>query len=114
MRAIVKHAFYSCQRQAARIRMHWLHDRHALARFPIFSLHTIAAAAINMNGDNAINMERLNYVHDLIMQAQDVVEHLYVPDLFASIPPSILDRGGEDQAQLTQRPAGFCRPGVEV
>src|SRR5215813_7724628 len=27
---------------------------------------------------------------------------------------SILDRGGEDQAQLTKRPAGFRGPGVEA
>jgi len=48
MRAIVKHAFYSCQRQAARLRMRWHRDRHPLTRFPIFSLHTIAAAASDM------------------------------------------------------------------
>jgi len=41
------------------------------------------ACTINMNGDNAINMERLDMVHDLIKQAQGVVENLYVPDLLA-------------------------------
>lgn len=39
--------------------------------------------SINLNGDNAINMERLNMVHDLIVQAQGIVENLYVPDLLA-------------------------------
>ncbi len=41
------------------------------------------ASAINLQGDNAINMERLNYVRDLIKGAQQIVEGLYVPDLLA-------------------------------
>ncbi len=41
------------------------------------------ASAINMQGDNAINMERLNLVDGLIDQAADVVENMYIPDLLA-------------------------------
>ncbi|HTR36891.1 MAG TPA: nickel-dependent hydrogenase large subunit [Bryobacteraceae bacterium] len=41
------------------------------------------ASAINLQGDNAINMERLNMVHDLIAEAQQIVEGLYLPDLLA-------------------------------
>jgi len=41
------------------------------------------ASAINMQGDNAINMERLEFVRDLIKGAQQVVEGLYIPDLLA-------------------------------
>ena len=41
------------------------------------------ASAISMNGDNAINMERLNYVRDLIHDAVQIVEALYLPDLLA-------------------------------
>src|SRR3974377_1493743 len=41
------------------------------------------ASAIAMQSDNAINMERLNYVRDLIKQAIHVVEGLYIPDLLA-------------------------------
>jgi len=41
------------------------------------------ASAINLQGDNAINMERLNMVHDLIKEAQQIVEGLYLPDLLA-------------------------------
>ena len=41
------------------------------------------ASAISMNGDNAINIERLNIVRDLIQQANQVVEGLYIPDLLA-------------------------------
>jgi hydrogenase large subunit len=41
------------------------------------------ASPINMNGDNAINMEQLNVVKDLIAQAQTIVSQLYVPDLLA-------------------------------
>ena len=40
-------------------------------------------AAINLNGDNAINMERLEFVRGLINDAQHIVEQLYVPDLLA-------------------------------
>ncbi|HLJ50388.1 MAG TPA: nickel-dependent hydrogenase large subunit [Bryobacteraceae bacterium] len=40
-------------------------------------------SAIAMNSDNAINMERLNMVGDLIKQAASVVEGLYIPDLLA-------------------------------
>ena len=41
------------------------------------------ASAIDMQSDNAINMERLNLVKDLIDQAIGIVEQLYVPDLLA-------------------------------
>jgi hydrogenase large subunit len=41
------------------------------------------ASAIAMQSDNAINMERLDLVHDLIQQAIHVVEHMYIPDLLA-------------------------------
>jgi len=40
-------------------------------------------AAINLNGDNAINMERLEMVRGLIKDAQAIVEQLYIPDLLA-------------------------------
>lgn len=41
------------------------------------------ASAISLNGDNAINIERLNMVGDLIKQAAQVIDGLYIPDLFA-------------------------------
>ena len=41
------------------------------------------ASAISMQSDNAINMERLNYVKGLIQDAMAVVENMYVPDLLA-------------------------------
>jgi hydrogenase large subunit len=41
------------------------------------------ASAISMQGDNAINMERLNYVKGLIQDALAVVENMYIPDLLA-------------------------------
>ncbi len=41
------------------------------------------SSAISLQGDNAINMERLNYVRDLIQGAIQVVENLYIPDLLA-------------------------------
>jgi len=41
------------------------------------------ASPIAMNGDNAINMERLNLVRDLISEAKRVVDGLYIPDLLA-------------------------------
>ncbi|MGP8245013.1 MAG: nickel-dependent hydrogenase large subunit [Bryobacteraceae bacterium] len=41
------------------------------------------ACAISMQGDQAIDIERLNLVRDLITQARRVVEGLYVPDLMA-------------------------------
>jgi hydrogenase large subunit len=40
-------------------------------------------SAIAMQGDNAINMERLNLIRDLIPQAINIVENLYLPDLLA-------------------------------
>jgi len=40
-------------------------------------------AAFNLEGDNAINMERLNYVHGLIQGAIQIVEQMYIPDLLA-------------------------------
>jgi len=41
------------------------------------------AASFNLQGDNAINMERLNLVREKIVEAIDVVENLYIPDLLA-------------------------------
>jgi hydrogenase large subunit len=41
------------------------------------------ACTIDLNGDNAINMERLNMVHGLIKDAVQIVENLYLPDLLA-------------------------------
>jgi hydrogenase large subunit len=41
------------------------------------------ASAISMQSDNAINMERLNYVKTLIQDAIQVVENMYIPDLLA-------------------------------
>ncbi len=41
------------------------------------------ACAIDLNSDNAINVERLNVVKGLIDGAVDIVEHLYLPDLLA-------------------------------
>jgi len=41
------------------------------------------ASAISMQSDNAINMERLNYVRGLIQDAIQVVENMYIPDLLA-------------------------------
>jgi hydrogenase large subunit len=41
------------------------------------------ACAIDMQSDNAINMERLNLVRDQIQQAKQVVEGMYIPDLLA-------------------------------
>ena len=41
------------------------------------------ASAINLDGDNAINIERLDLVSGLINQAVDIVENLYIPDLLA-------------------------------
>jgi hydrogenase large subunit len=41
------------------------------------------ASAISMQSDNAINIERLNMVRDLIAAATDVVENMYIPDLLA-------------------------------
>ena len=41
------------------------------------------ASAIAIQSDNAINMERLNMVRDLILGAIHIVEDLYIPDLLA-------------------------------
>ena len=41
------------------------------------------ACAISLQGDNAINMERLNLVKELIAEAVNIVEQLYLPDLLA-------------------------------
>jgi len=40
-------------------------------------------SAISLQGDNALNVERLNHVRDLIDQAAVIVEQLYIPDLLA-------------------------------
>src|SRR5208283_3256960 len=52
----------------------------------IIKIHTIVggmASAINLQGDSAINIERLNMVKDLITQAKQIVDTLYIPDLLA-------------------------------
>ena len=41
------------------------------------------ACTIDLQSDNAINMERLNYVGKLIQDAKAIVEDLYLPDLLA-------------------------------
>src|SRR5208337_4937394 len=41
------------------------------------------ASAIALQSDSAINIERLNLVKDLIAQAKQVVETMYIPDLLA-------------------------------
>ena len=41
------------------------------------------ASAISLQSDNAINIERLNVVKDLIAQAKRVVDTMYIPDLLA-------------------------------
>lgn len=41
------------------------------------------ASAIDMNGDNAVNMERLNLVREKIDPAIRIVEQMYIPDLLA-------------------------------
>ncbi len=41
------------------------------------------ASAISLQGDNAINIERLNYVKSLIQDAIQVVDNMYIPDLLA-------------------------------
>ncbi len=41
------------------------------------------ACAIDMQSDNAINMERLNMIRSLIDEATGIVENLYYPDLLA-------------------------------
>ncbi|MBY0502441.1 MAG: nickel-dependent hydrogenase large subunit [Bryobacteraceae bacterium] len=55
------------------------------------------ACAINLEDDNApINMERLNFVKDLIVEAKRIVEDLYLPDLaaIASFYPEWTKIGG--------------------
>ena len=55
------------------------------------------ACAINMVDDNApINMERLNFVKDKIMEAINIVDQLYIPDLaaIASFYPEWTQIGG--------------------
>ena len=41
------------------------------------------ASAISLQGDNAINIERLTMVRGLISDAINIVENLYIPDLLA-------------------------------
>ncbi|MCC6669555.1 MAG: nickel-dependent hydrogenase large subunit [Planctomycetes bacterium] len=41
------------------------------------------ACAIDLDSDNAINIERLNLVKRQIERAREIVEHLYIPDLLA-------------------------------
>ncbi|MCP4296258.1 MAG: nickel-dependent hydrogenase large subunit [Proteobacteria bacterium] len=42
--------------------------------------------AINLDEVNAINMERLNHVHQLLKDASDFVNQVYIPDLLAIAP----------------------------
>ncbi len=41
------------------------------------------ASPINLDGDNAINIEQLSQIGKLIDDAMSIVEHLYIPDLLA-------------------------------
>lgn len=41
------------------------------------------ASPIDLESDNAINIERLNLVKDQITRAKEIVEQLYIPDLLA-------------------------------
>ena len=41
------------------------------------------ACAIDLESDGAINIERLNLVREKILEAQEIVEQLYIPDLLA-------------------------------
>ncbi|MFN7924778.1 MAG: nickel-dependent hydrogenase large subunit [Bryobacteraceae bacterium] len=54
------------------------------------------ASPISMQGDNAINIERLNMVSGLIDEAANVVENMYIPDLLAvaSFYPEWTQYGG--------------------
>src|ERR1035437_1956749 len=54
------------------------------------------ASAISLNGDNAINIERLTMVKGLISDAINIVENLYIPDLLevASFYPEWTKIGG--------------------
>ena len=44
------------------------------------------ACAVNTNDPNAINMERLSYVADVIARTQTFVDQVFVPDLLAIAP----------------------------
>jgi hydrogenase large subunit len=48
------------------------------------------AAPINMNEPGTINMERLNFVHQVLKDAKTFVDQVYIPDVLA-IAPSYLD-----------------------
>jgi hydrogenase large subunit len=54
------------------------------------------ASTLDMNSDNAVNMERLNMVKRLIEEATMIVEHMYIPDLLAvaSFYPEWTQYGG--------------------
>ncbi len=41
------------------------------------------ASAIALDGDNALNIEKLNMISGLITEAKNIVENLYIPDLLA-------------------------------
>lgn len=51
---------------------------------------------INLDDDSAIGVEKLNFVKDLIREAQTIVEQLYIPDLLAiaSFYPEWTEIGG--------------------
>ena len=49
--------------------------------------------AINIDGANAINAERLAYVGTLLEQAKEFINQVYIPDLLA-VAPYYLDWGG--------------------
>jgi peptidoglycan/xylan/chitin deacetylase (PgdA/CDA1 family) len=77
MRAIVKRAFYSCQRQAARLRMRWhpTGDR-SRTKFAIFSLHTIANASSDMAVSEARLREQLSGLLESGYRCLDLSEAL--------------------------------------
>ena len=77
MRAIVKHAFYSCQRHAARLRLRWSPlDERSRTRFVIFSLHTIADAASDMAVSEARLRAQLGGLLDAGYRCLDLPEAL--------------------------------------
>jgi len=51
------------------------------------------AFAINTNEANALNAERLAYVHQLLVEAKEFVNNVYIPDILA-VAPYYLDLGG--------------------
>jgi len=51
------------------------------------------ASAINIDDSSGLNAERLSYIGDLLKEAKNFIEQVYIPDLLA-IAPYYLDWGG--------------------